>query len=146
MISFNYIRLIENQQSSVFRSSHWMCFVKKMFLKISQNSIRKHPCWSLFFIKKETTQVLLFCEFCRILPNLPNKYVQWEMSRAIIVESHLRGLTFEVSFTEFLNIYWCVKAHFQISRGLPKSLSIRSYLCSWRRACGIWKQEGYQND
>ena len=69
MISFNYIRLIENQQSSVFRSSHWMCFVKKMFLKISQNSIRKHPCWSLFLIKKETTQVLLFCEFCEFFKN-----------------------------------------------------------------------------
>ena len=44
-------------------------FFEKMFLKISQNSIRKHPCWSLFFIKKETTQVLLFCEFCEFFKN-----------------------------------------------------------------------------
>ena len=38
------------------RSSHWTCFVKKMFRKKIEKFARKHLCRSLFFIKLQSSK------------------------------------------------------------------------------------------
>ena len=45
-----------------------MCSVKKLFLKISQNS-QENTCVGASFIKKETQTQVFFCEFCEIFKN-----------------------------------------------------------------------------
>ena len=41
-----------NVISKTFRRSDWRCSVKKLFLKVSQNSQKKQPCRSLSFLLK----------------------------------------------------------------------------------------------
>ena len=71
-----------NVISKTFRRSDWRCSVKKLFLKVSQNSQKKQPCRSLSFLlklqasrfqtsmptvlKKTPTQVFS-CQYCEIL-------------------------------------------------------------------------------
>ena len=60
----------------IHRTSHWRCFVKKMFLKIPQNSPENICAKVSFlkscrtqvcnFIKKETLTQMFSCEFCEI--------------------------------------------------------------------------------
>ena len=49
-------------QSIHYRSSHQRCSVKKLFLKVSQNSQEN-------FIKKETLAQMFSCEFCETFEN-----------------------------------------------------------------------------
>ena len=62
------------------RSSHRSCFIKKVFLIISQNS-QENMCQSLFlnkvtnFTKKETLAQVLSKEFCDIFKNFSTEHV-----------------------------------------------------------------------
>ena len=40
--------------STIFRSSHWRCSIKKDFLKHFVIFTGKHPCWGLFLIMLQT--------------------------------------------------------------------------------------------
>ena len=59
-----FISLLKNIH---YRSSHQRCSVKKMFLKISQNS-PENTC-ACNFITKETLAQVFFCKFCEISKN-----------------------------------------------------------------------------
>ena len=55
-----------------FRSKHWRCSVKQMFLEISQNSY-ENTCVRVSFLIKlqnETLAQLFSCEFCEIFKNI----------------------------------------------------------------------------
>ena len=47
-----------------YRSSHWKCSIKKLFLKLFVILTGKHLCWSLFLFKLQTWQP----KFCYIYP------------------------------------------------------------------------------
>ena len=67
--------------------------MKKLFLEIPQNSIGKHLCQGLFFIKKEALAQVFSCEFCQISKNIffaerlratASKYIKLFDTRATI--------------------------------------------------------------
>ena len=71
---YGYFGLLKSL--TMFRSSHWRCSIKKMFLEISQNSqktpVPESPFFSrkaCNFIKKETLAQVFSCEFCEISKN-----------------------------------------------------------------------------
>ena len=57
-----------NNKTRCYRSSHWRCSVKKVFLKILQNS-QENTGDTCNFIKKETLAQVFSCEFCEIFKN-----------------------------------------------------------------------------
>ena len=52
----------------------WRCSVKKVILKISQNSQKAPMSEACNFIKKETLAQVFSCEFCEILKNTSSGY------------------------------------------------------------------------
>ena len=69
------LKLGSAKPESIYRSSQW-CSIKKVFFKISQNS-QESTCARVSFliklqafIKKETLEQVVFCEFCEILKNI----------------------------------------------------------------------------
>ena len=54
---------------STSRSSHQRCFIKKLFLKISQYWQESPVLESLFNKLKETPTQVVFCEYCEIFKN-----------------------------------------------------------------------------
>ena len=94
-------------QSQLGRSSHWRCSAKKVFLKISKNSLENTCARVTFFIKfpakKETPGQVLSCEFCKIFKNtFSTEHLRWLLLvRPDYVAIIITGLTFRTSSNIF---------------------------------------------
>ena len=111
-------KLEESRKTSIYRSSHRRCSIKKGFLRNFSKFIGKHLCGPepCNFIKKETLAQVFSCEFC-------------EISKNTFFTEHLRATT-SFSFITQINL----KATFHLSF----SLSLRYHGFSWSLAKKTW--------
>ena len=95
----------------LYKSSHRRCSIKKVFLKISQNS-QENTCSRVFFliklrasnfIKKETLAQVLSCEFCEIFKNIFFREHLRVTASGFTVTLHQYLLNIYQVFTKFKN-------------------------------------------